>query len=248
MKTKTLVMLLAAGVAIVSLSAPSDARRNNAEDSGDSRTTRPSKRRRKPTTRKKTRLWGMHAQMVKVCGLNEKQQLRIVELNALRREAGKKYRAQNAEIIKTLRAKIAEANRNKDKQAKKDAHTQIRSFRFKQREIDVHWQKQIMAVLTPEQKVQWSRYQTMLSVMRRFGNVKLTDAQKTKIKAACAKFTKGVNMSDKKARRKTMKILAEYIRKEILTHDQYKATTRPTGKPTTRPSDSGKSTKVKKPA
>jgi len=249
-------MLLAVGVAIVSLSTPSDARRNNRDDIGDNRATRPSKRRRKPTTRKKSRFQGMHAQMVKICGLNEDQQLRIVELNAGRREAAKKFQTENAEKFRAFRAKIVEANKNKDKQARKDAYTKVRSLRLLKKKIDAEWRKRIMAVLTPEQRVKWDQYQAMLSVMRRFKNAKLTDAQKAKVKIACAKFTKGVDLSDKKARREAIKKLAEYIRKEILTDAQRaattrparKSTTRPARKPATRPGDSEKMLKVKKPA
>ena len=52
MKTKTLVMLLAACVAIISLSATSDARRNNANDVGDNRATRPGDSEKSPKVKK----------------------------------------------------------------------------------------------------------------------------------------------------------------------------------------------------
>ncbi len=248
MKTKTLIMLLAAALAVVSLSSPSHARRGAGRGAGDDKTTKPKKRRGEPTTRKKHRLRGMHARMAKVCNLSKQQQKQIAELNTLRQKAMKQFRAENGEKFRTLKAKIAEAKKNKDKKAMKEAMAQRRSLHRKQREIYSQWQPKIMAVLTPEQKVKWDRDQVVLSIKRQFRKAKLTDKQTVDVKAACAKFTTGVDLSDKKARRKAVKKLADYISKEILTDAQRAATTRAKRKTTTKPADSTKSPKVKKPA
>jgi len=169
----------------------------------------------------------MHARMAKVCQLSEDQQKQVAELNTLRQKAMKQFKAENAEKIKTLNAQIAEAKKSKDKKALKEARTQLRSLHRKQREIYTQWQSKIMAVLTPEQKSQWAKDQVVLSIKRRFRKAKLTDKQTVDIEAACAKFTTGVDLSDKKARREAVKKLADHIRKEILTDAQRTATTRP---------------------
>ncbi len=243
---KTLTLLLTMAVALVLLSSPSAARHDAEDDTGDAKTTRPAKHRKEPTTRKKTLLRGMHARMAKVCKMSEQQQEQVAELNTLRRKAVAEFRADNAEKTKALKAEIAEAGKNKDERALKEARVQLRSLYRKQKEIYTQWQSKIMDVLTPEQKSQWGQYQIMLSIRKRFRNAKLTDDQTARIKTACAKFTAGVDLSDKKARREAIKKLDKHIRKEILTDAQREATTRPARKGMARPKDPVKSSKVEK--
>ena len=218
---------------IALLPARSDAR----ENAGNDETAKPKQREqgKEPAAGKKVRLWGMHAHMVKVCNLTEDQQKQIAELNDLRQKARKEFEAENTEKIKTLKAQIAEARKNKDEKALEEARTQLSDLLLKRKEINTQWRAKIMAVLTPEQKVQWDRYQIRLSVMRRFKKAKLTDEQAAEVKAAYAKFMTDVDLSDKEARREALQKLTDYIRAEILTDAQRAATTRPVKKTTTRP-------------
>ncbi|MDY7011565.1 MAG: hypothetical protein SVV80_12560 [Planctomycetota bacterium] len=240
---KTLTLLLTMVVALVSLGARSDA----AKDAENNETSKPKahKQGKEPTTRKKALLRGMHARMAKVCKLSVQQQKQIAELNTLRKKAMKQFHTENAEEIKTLKTKLAEAKKNKDKKAMKEAMVQHRSLRVRQREIYTQWRSKIMAVLTPEQKSLWDKDQVMLLIKRRFKKVQLTDKQTVDVEAACAKFTAGVDLSDKKARRETVIKLSDYISKEILTDAQRAATTRPgKKKATTRPENADKPSKV----
>ncbi len=240
---KTLALLLTMVVAMVSLPARSDAR----ENAGNDETAKPKQREqgKESAAGKKVRLWGMHAQMVKVCNLNEEQQKQIAELNDLRQKAMKEFEAENIEKLKTLKAQKVEARKNKDKKALEEASAQLSDLLLKRKEIDSQWQAKIMGVLTEEQKAQWDRYQAKLLINKMFKNAKLTDEQVEQVANAHEKFMTDVDLSDKKARHEALQKLTDYIRAEILTDAQRAATTRPGKKAATRPGASEKPAKVK---
>lgn len=228
---KTLALLMT----MMAMLTPLPHQDDSGKDDKSEQIKKPVGHKKEPTTRKKPRLRGMHAQMAKVCGMSEEQQEELIRLNAKRYEAWKQFKTSTTEKLKVLQARIAEARKNNDKEALKEAYSEIRSLRIKQREIYEHWKAKMMAILTPEQKARWDRYQAMLAIKRRFKSAGLTAEQMEKIEAAYTKFVVGAGPSDKKARREALKKLNDYIRTEILTDAQRKATTRPARKTTTRP-------------
>jgi len=168
----------------------------------------------------KPRMRGAHAQMVKVCDLDEAQQQKIADLMAARNKALTEFHQANKDKIKELQDAAKKARQSKDREAAKKAYADMNALNAQRNEIMKKSQAAVLGVLTPEQRAKWDEYNVLNAVRGRFRGVKLTDQQMAKIKAEYVKAAAGADMTDDKARYKVIRDLSVKIDNEILTDDQ----------------------------
>ncbi|KKL67080.1 hypothetical protein LCGC14_2138570 [marine sediment metagenome] len=214
---KRLSMILAAAC-IMAMAAGSLPAQEGAEAAPKPRP----KRQRKPRPPKKKRplLRGMHARMAEVCGLSEDQQKQIAGINTERGKARKAHYEETKDQVAALREAMKKAKESKDKEANAKARKEYSALSAKGRDLDKKFVTQIMAVLTPEQKVKWDEYQFVLAVKRKFRAAKLTDEQVNKVKALYVKEAAVLAGADKKAKAAARNKLYAKVSQEILTEEQ----------------------------
>jgi hypothetical protein len=181
---------------------------------------RPEGRRPKREKKDKPRLHGAHAQMQKVCNLTEQQVARMVEINQKRKAAEKQWDAEHGQQLKAARARAAEARKGGDKQAAAEARKEVRKLQADRGQHAEAAQKEIMALLTDEQKAQWREYIVLRTVRGRLRGVELSEDQQTRLKEAIAAMTKDVDLDDRKARAAAYNTIYQYAFKEVLTDPQ----------------------------
>lgn len=161
-------------------------------------------------------LKGTHAQMAKVCGLSEDQQKQVAALNVKRNEELKGLMAKTREA----KTALAEAKKTNDKDAVKQATTAFRAANAAHQEASGKWWREILGVLSAEQRAKWHEHVVMGTVQSRYQAAKLTDDQLDKLKAAYVEQTTGVDLADDKARGQATAKLSVFVMAKLLTAEQ----------------------------
>ena len=167
---------------------------------GAARPEKPKPKVKKPAP-KKPRLGGIHAQMVKVCGLSPEQTDKVIAANKLRHEALKAFNEANGARIKALQKEL------------KELHA-------KRNEVDADGQAAVMAVLTDEQNATWNQWQVIRVIQMKLARARLTQDQLETIKAEYVRAAVGVNLSSAKDRQNLTRKLYMHVQKEVLTDAQ----------------------------
>jgi len=175
------------------------------------------RKQRPPRKRKAKGLRGEYAIMASELKLTDEQQKQLLEIVKARAEARKAKNAEAAELKKQYN----EAKKAKDKAKANELRAKLKALRGDPKAD----RAKILAILTDEQKAQWSVFQLYRNVCRKFGRAKLTDDQKTAIRALCAKDASKLT-GDRKADAAVMKSLAKRISADILTDEQREAMTK----------------------
>ena len=96
-------------------------------------------------------------------------------------------RKTNAPKVESLKKRHAEAKSAKDKAAMKQIRKEGSTLRKAEKTLDDKKKADIVALLTPEQKKQYTAYKAYRRALGKFSKAKLTDEQKAKVKALAAK-------------------------------------------------------------
>jgi len=178
------------------------------------RKSKPAPKPRKPVLR------GMQAEMAKVCELSDEQIKQIDSVNAKRNKALAAHRKDNAEKIKAAAEAMKKAREAKDKEATKKAYEAQAAIRAEQSGIVEKFDRQVMDVLTDEQKQLWAAHEMARYLKRRYPKFEFTDDQIAKAIAAQKAAEADVPAGDAKAAAKARRALDEKIREDVLTGEQ----------------------------
>lgn len=219
MKRLLLSLLVTAG--LMASAAGQDAQTKPA--GGKSAGSGPAANRPAAASKPKALLAGMHAEMARVVGLDEAKQKQIAQLNEQRAAALQEYDKANAEKLKAAQADLAKAREAKDKDAIKKAQEAVSAIQQPRAEIAAKSWKEMLAVLTPDQRDKWHQHLVMRTVKERYAKAQLTDEQLNAASAALAKLAAGLDLSDNKLRSDVTKKLSEQVQSTILTEPQKQA-------------------------
>ena len=214
---KRIVWLLVLGIALVTVGAPVQAKKN------DGAAGAKPKRERKPRGDKKGGkggLKGEYAIMASELKFTDAQKADLAEKLKACAENAKKWRTDNADKLADIKKKQAEARKNKDKDAMKKIAADSKALRDEEMKIRNSAVDAAKAILTDEQKVQWAGFMVYRQVMRKFKKAELTDEQNKKVRDLCNAKAKDIPEDDKKARGRAYKELSDSITNDVLTADQ----------------------------
>jgi len=171
-------------------------------------------------------LKGENAAMVKVLDLTADQQARIKEKEQTLAETLKTWDANNKERLDNLTTELKAAKQARDKAAIKKAGADLDAVKSERDALKKAGQKDILALLTPEQQQAWTLYRFQQGMLKRFTGAKLTDEQVAKVKELSANALKEFNAlpdNEKKGRRKVNETLVKTIQEQVLTGEQREA-------------------------
>jgi len=135
----------------------------------------------------------------------------------------KNWDTTNADSEAKLKTDIKTAQTANDKNQVKLLQTQQKQLMDQRKEIELKGYKDIMDLLTPDQKQAWAIYKLQEEVSKHFTKAKLTDDQIAKIKPLCeaaVKEREQLPSSEDKQRRAVVTKLFDKIKTDVLTDDQ----------------------------
>jgi Spy/CpxP family protein refolding chaperone len=180
---------------------------------------------------------GEYKMMVGELKMTPQQQADMRKILTTHKEQRDALRKTNAPKIESLKKRQAEAKAAKDKAAMKQIRKEGSSLRKAEAQLNEKKKADIIALLTPEQKKQYTVYKAYRQVLRKFSKAKLTDEQKAKTKTLATEHS-GNFGSDAKANRHAQKALNAKVEK-LLTEEQKAAMVK-------KPAKKAKAPKAKK--
>jgi Spy/CpxP family protein refolding chaperone len=180
---------------------------------------------------------GEYKMMVGELKMTPQQQADMRKILTTHKEQRDALRKTNAPKIESIKKRLAEAKAAKDKAAMKQIRKEGSSLRKAEAQLNEKKKADIIALLTPEQKKQYTVYKAYRQVLRKFSKAKLTDEQKAKTKTLATEHS-GNFGSDAKANRHAQKALNAKVEK-LLTEEQKAAMVK-------KPAKKAKAPKAKK--
>jgi Spy/CpxP family protein refolding chaperone len=211
-------------------------------------TTQKTEKVKKKPAKPKTLIRGHYAIMAKHLEFTDEQKAALEEKLKARKAAEEEWKKQNAAKLDALSKAYAEAKKAEKKDEAQKLRKEIGELRSGLKKIQTSSQKEILGILTNEQKAKWEVYQFSDRYVRRYGKAKLTDAQKAKMREICAAAKKQMDATKDRKAGKAIEDKLKADLEAVLTDEQrekMKATKKPpkekpAAKPQ-RPKDESKS-------
>jgi Spy/CpxP family protein refolding chaperone len=169
-------------------------------------------RKRKPT--------GGYMMMISVLKLDQERAAKITAIAEKYRADTKAWDAENGAKLKELMAAGKKAREDKDREKMKAIGGDMKKLRQGRDDIAAAEKKEVMALLTEDEKVQWAGFSLYRGTIGRYKKLNLTEEQDAKIREICTAAAKDMpDKSDRKAAGAARKKLAQDIEK-VLTPEQ----------------------------
>jgi Spy/CpxP family protein refolding chaperone len=183
---------------------------------------KPKKRKKQP--KPKTVLRGEYLMLSREAELSAEQKTELEGLVKAHQAELAAWNSVNAEKLKELKQELAQAKKDKDKEAVAAVRKKMSAIQKERAGLREGLWKKINAMLTDEQKAKYEAFKLYRGVARRYGRAKLTDAQKATVKEMVAQAQKDVAAAaDRKAKAKVLNALHARIAEEVLTPEQREA-------------------------
>ena len=184
-----------------------------------------------------------YAIMAKVLNLTDSEKADLAEvIKACAADATRQQKVRAYKLAE-LQKQLAEARKNKDKDAYGRIVEQFKALRTEEVEDRDDTMAAVTRLLTPEQKQRWAGFNVYRQIMPRFKRAQLTDEQDKKVRDMCNAKGTDILAKDAKARAEAYEALAAAITESVLTAEQkaLMAGTADTGTPsrTERKADKG---------
>jgi Spy/CpxP family protein refolding chaperone len=194
------------------------------EDDGGAKKARKArgKREGKPK-RAKSGLRGEYQIMASVLAMTDAQKAQLQEIVKKHQEAQKAWMAgEDGQKMKALSAEAKKAREAGDKDKAREIQKQARELGKERGKLKEAQQREILSLLTAEQKAKWEGFTLYRSMMRRYKKCELTEDQQAKLKAFCQAEAKDLpsREADRKAYHGAMKTLYGKVDTDILTPEQ----------------------------
>ena len=161
---------------------------------------------------------GVYAPMADECGLNDEQKSRIARKVAAMRELEAEEKKQSAQIVE----KLAAAYQEKDNEQATRLRKEMGYLRDAARKVSESLQADVLAVLTPAQRVAWETAQLQRRATARYRQLKfdLTDLQRARLRQACQEQGQNLAEQTKLPSEARMRSAMSDIDRQVLTADQ----------------------------
>lgn len=181
-------------------------------------------------------LRGEYAILASQAALSEEQRAALAQRVAARQAALEAWDAENGEKLEET-ARQARATR--DPAAAEPLREQRDALRAQRAALAERHDREVLAVLTPEQRATWEAFRLNRQALRRCAGAELTDEQRAQILSLCqAAIRQAAQTEAPPAYERVQAALNETIEREVLTDAQREAIRRrPTSRPASRPAD-----------
>ena len=161
---------------------------------------------------------GEYKMMVRELKMTPQQQTDMRKILTTHNEQRAALRKTNAPKLESLEKRHAEAKAAKDKAALKKVNQERRALRKAENTLNDKKKADIAALLTPEQKKQYTVFNVYRQALRKFSKAKLTDEQKAKVKKLAAEHSGNFGGKPKANRAAQAALNAKVA--ELLTEEQ----------------------------
>ena len=171
----------------------------------------------------KSPLRGEYAEMVKVVNLNQEQQAKLTEKVVAMQAAVRAWDTQNKDAVSKLNADIKAATEAGDKAKVNELRAQLKQLTDAKTAISAQYRKEIMEIMTPEQRDAWAVHLLQKDVARHFRLAKLTAEQLAKARPLCEAALKEINAlpaTDTRGNARVRAKLFADVAAQVLTDDQ----------------------------
>lgn len=232
-------MWVGVGLAVLLLvAAPALAAKKEAGAAGEAAKEKPAKPEKVAKAKpEKSVITGENKEMCDWCSLTAEQQTQLEAAIKARNEKVKAWEETNAQALKDIQAKIAEAKTANNKDAMKAAQDQMKPLSEARKKVEDEGEAAILAVLTADQKDQWAGYPLYKSTTGRLKKANLTEDQTKRIRdMAIASGKQIAAAADNKAKGQVQKKFTEDVEQTVLTAEQREALKAP---PKEKPAEEG---------
>jgi hypothetical protein len=237
-------MWMGVGLAVLLLvAAPALAARKEAGAAGEAK-AKPAKAEKAPKAKpEKSVITGQYKEMCDWCSLTAGQQAQLEAAIKARNEKAKAWEEANAQALKDIQAKMAEAKTANNKDAMKAAQDQMKPLSEARKKVQDEGEAAILAVLTADQKDQWAGHGLYQGAVSRMKKANLTEEQTKRIREMAMASGKQIAAAqDTKAKGAAQRKFMEDIEQTVLTAEQREALKAP---PKEKPEKPAKEPKAK---